>query len=228
MVDRAALASSLAVLSIGCAPEVIIPAGAPAPPPGIERAPPPPPPPAQHRQDGIIYMGGGGVGAGLSRPDGAKVDAPGFAALGFLGVGYSYKDWVIVGLRVDASVAAGDGLGDIGVHFALFPGADGAGPIRDLQVFADAGVGGPLAQSGTSSGGSITGIGRIGVAWERWRLSSVAIGPFVAGQIARGASDAQASALAGVSLTFSSGPPGPARPTPPPPPPATPPPPPPK
>jgi hypothetical protein len=230
MLVRACSLPSFAACALavaGCAPEVIIPKGAPQP--ASERVPPPPPPPSQHRQDGIVYMGAGGVGAGFSRQGNAKTETGGFAAVGSLGVGYSYKDWVIVGLRVDASVAAGDGIGDIAAHVAVFPGADRTGAVRDLQLFADGGVGGPLAQSGTSSSSSITGVGRVGVVWERFRLSSVSIGPWIAGQIARSAGDAQAAALAGVSLTFTSGPPGgkpvvvavppPAPPPPPPPPP---------
>jgi hypothetical protein len=202
MVDRAALVA-IAIVTAGCAPGFTPPwaSSPPAPPP--PGSPPPPPLPDRRRPDGIVYGGGAGVGVGVARASGSKVVTPGVAALGSLLVGLSVQDWVVLGLRVDASVAADDGLGDIGAHLGVFPGADGKGAIRDLQIFAEACVGGPLAQAGSTTSGSVTGLGRIGVAWERWRISTVSVGPFLAGQFARASTDAQASALAGVSLTFS-------------------------
>jgi hypothetical protein len=200
MVARAALVA-IALVTAGCAPGFTPPWASSSPPaPGSAL---PPPGPERRRPDGVVYGGAGGIGLGVARPSGTKVVSPGLAAIGSLLVGLSVQDWVVIALRVDASVAANDGLGDIGAHLGVFPGARGSGAIRDLQIFAEGCVGGPLAQAGSTTSGSVTGLGRIGVAWEQWRISSVSVGPFVAGQFARASTDAQASALAGVSFTFS-------------------------
>jgi hypothetical protein len=132
---------------------------------------------------------------------GRKTVTPGFAADAGLTVGLSGWDWIIAGLRVDAGTVNSDTLGTLGLHLALFPGANGIGPIRDFAFFADAAIGGPLTSTG--NGGSAIGVGRIGVYWERWAVASVLLGPYAAGQIARGSNEAQSMVILGVSARFS-------------------------
>jgi hypothetical protein len=189
MFVRSVVVYALAGASLlGCAP------AAPAvPPPGA-------PVRQQHRPDGLIYNVAGGIGVGGTRAVPHATLNPGLAALAGLTVGLSGWDWIIVGLRVDVGVVGPDSLGDLGVHLSLFPGANGVGPLRDFQLFADATIGSPLVSQG-NTGGAI-GMGRIGIAWERWRLSSVSIGPFLAGQTARGAAETQSAAFVGVSASF--------------------------
>ncbi len=148
---------------------------------------------------------GAGLGVGLSRPGSAPQSTAGVAALGTIWVGLSTSDLVVVALRVDVGGVVSDALGDLGVHFAFFPAGGSPGPVGDLQMFVDACLGGPIAQGsapGSTSTTSITGLGRIGVAWERFRVATVALGPFLGGQMARGGGESQAAVLGGVSASF--------------------------
>jgi hypothetical protein len=179
----------------------IVPAPVPpvAPPPSLVA-----PPPARRRPDGIRYGIAAGFGVGAARVDPAPRSTTGVAALGTLWVGLSTSDLLVVALRVDVGGVLSAALGDLGVHVALFPAGDHPGPMGDLQMFVDACLGGPIAQGsapGTSTSTSITGLGRIGVAWERWRVATVALGPFLAGQMARGG-EAQEAVLGGISASF--------------------------
>ena len=169
--------------------------------------PPPPPVPVRRRPNGLTYGGAATVGVGLSGTGAARQSAEtGLAALGSIWVGFSGYDWVVVALRIDAGVVHGDTLGAIGVHVALYPGAHRPGPIGDLLVFADAGVGGPLATSTDSAAGSpALPLGRIGVAWERGRLGPLRIGPTFTGQVVRGSGLSQVAALIGVEASIHPG-----------------------
>jgi hypothetical protein len=176
--------------------------------PGAQQPPPPPPaepPPTgrqQRRPDGLVYNVQAGLGVGGTRVGARTNVATGFAADAGLVVGLSGWDWIIGGLRVDAGTVNSDSLGSLGLHLAVFPGANGTGPVRDFAFFADAAVGGALASpAGTKS--SAVGLGRIGVYWERWTLATVAIGPYLAGQISRGSNESQSTAVLGVSMRFS-------------------------
>ncbi len=171
------------------------PAGAPPP-----LAPPRPP----RRPDGIAYGAAAGIGPGLWRASTAATPSPGFAALGSIWVGLAGFDALVVGLRIDVGLVGSGGTGDIALHLAGFPAAGGSGPIRDLMLFADAGVGGPLSlTSGLSFGtGGVAGIGRVGAAWERWRVRSAALGPFLAAEAERGAGIMQTAALGGLWLSL--------------------------
>ena len=160
---------------------------------------------APHRRpDGLAYGAAAGLGAGISRAASAKVPSAGFAALGSIWVGLSGFDVVVVGLRIDAGLVGRDGSGDVALHVAGFPGARSPGPVRDFMVFADAGVGGPLSlSSGVSFGaGGVGGLGRVGVAWERWRLRGTALGPFLAVEAGRAGGVTQSAALAGVGASL--------------------------
>jgi hypothetical protein len=171
-------------------------------PPGVPVAPPPARPP--QRPDGIVYGAAAGVGGGLWRAATATTPSPGFAALGSIWVGASGFDLVVVGLRIDVGLVGSGGTGDVALHLAAFPGARSRGPIRDFMLFADAGIGGPLSlSSGLSFGASgVAGIGRVGVAWEGWRIRSAALGPFLAAEAERGAGITQSAALTGIWMSI--------------------------
>jgi hypothetical protein len=191
---------------------IVLAAGCSSSPPAPQtpQGGPPPPAPVQRRPDGIRYGVAGGLGVGTSRQGAAPTSTPGLAALGSLWVGLSVDDIVVFALRVDAGGVTNDALGNLGLHLALFPAGSSHGPVGDLQFFADAALAEPLSQgsgvgASPSSSSTIGGVGRLGVAWERWRLGMVAVGPFLAGQFVRGGGDAQSAALGGVSASFSTG-----------------------
>jgi hypothetical protein len=174
---------------------------------GPERAPAPPPLPPQQRGDGLAYGAAAGLGGGISRAMTARRPSAAFAALGSIWVGLAALDLFLVGLRIDAGVA-GQGLDDVTLHLAWFPGARGSGPVRDLKVFGEAGIGGPLSfDSGLTFGqNGVAGIGRAGVAWERWRIRGASIGPFVAVHAARGGGLDHTAVLAGLGVSIFAGP----------------------
>jgi hypothetical protein len=161
------------------------------------------PPPPQQRPDGIAYGAIAGLGGGLSRNATAAQPSAAFAALGSIWVGFASLDLFLVGLRIDAGVV-GDGLGDVALHLACFPGARGSGAERDFKLFVEAGIGGPLSiTNGLSFGqNGVAGIGRVGVAWERWRVRGAPIGPFLAVQTAHGGGLDQTAALAGFGVSI--------------------------
>jgi hypothetical protein len=155
----------------------------------------------------MVYGVAGGIGIGSTRAGTEPRPSAGLAALGSLFVGLAPNDLVELAVRVDAGTVGSDGLGVLGAHLAVFPGGNRPGPVGDLSMFLDLGIGGSLSPSTgtpgpTASKTSITGVGRVGVAWERWRSGRVAFGPFLAGEAARGGDHAQAAALAGMAASF--------------------------
>lgn len=179
---------------------------APARPAGIPAANPPAK--RAFRPDGLVYGAAAGIGAGLWRATTATTLSPGFAALGSIWVGASALDLLVVGLRIDVGLVGSGGTGDLALHLAGFPGARSRGPIRDVMLFADAGIGGPLSlSSGLSFGaGGVAGTGRVGVAWEGWRIRSAALGPFLAAEAERGGGVTQSAALTGIWMSIYSDP----------------------
>jgi hypothetical protein len=110
---------------------------------------------------------------------------------------------MLLAVRVDADTVASDGLGDIGVHLAVYPGGNRPGPVADFNAFVDLGIGGALStSSGAPRSTGVAGVGRVGVAWERFRQGRIAFGPFLAGEAARGSGQVQAAALVGLSVSL--------------------------
>lgn len=178
----------------GQAPVVVV-----APPPGATAAAPPPP---QRRGDGVAYGAAVGIGGGISRPGTATRPSDQLAALASIWVGVSAIDLFLIGVRIDAGVV-GEGIGDLALDVACFPGARGSGPVRDFKLFGEVGIGGPLVvNNGVSFGqNGVAAVGRAGFAWERWQVSGVPIGPFLEVQTAHGGGLDQTAVLAGVGVS---------------------------
>jgi hypothetical protein len=164
----------------------------------LPESPPPPPPSSSERRrvTGLTYGIDAGLGLGSARTTPATAATASFAALGSLWAGLSASDVAVIAVRVDGSLVAGSGVADVVLHLALFPAADRAGRAHDFMIFADGGVCPPAA------GAPIEGVGRLGFGWEPWRLGPVVVGPFLAGQIARGGGDADAAVIAGMGASL--------------------------
>ena len=163
----------------------------------LPASPPPPPPSSERRRvTGLTYGVDVGLGLGSARLAPRTQATASFAALGSLWAGLSASDVAVIAVRIDGSLVAGSGVADAALHVALFPAADRSGPAHDFMVFIDGGLRLPAA------GAPVEGMGRVGAGWEPWRLGPVVVGPFLAGQIARGGGDADAAVIAGMGASL--------------------------
>jgi hypothetical protein len=178
--------------------------GAPEPvpsPSAVASAAPLPdaPGPPRRRPLGMVFGAAAGLGLASARSFPATRATAGFAAIGSFQVGLPVTDLAMIALRLDAAYLNGTTLADLALHLGVFPGASRPGPAADLMIFADGGLRIPTS---VSAAPGVTGVGRIGVGWERWKLGPTVIGPFLCGQIARGGGEADATVLAGVGATL--------------------------
>ncbi len=190
-------------------PAAAAPPPPPAPPPSPAAAPPPPAPPPSRRPrpEGLAYGVDAGIGLASSRTTPATQATGSFAALGSALFGIWPSDYFLLSGRIDAALLNGEGVADLAVHVALYPGADRSGWRRDFMLFVDGGVAVPISVgAGVSNVPSVAGVARIGVGVHRWQVGPALIGPLLCGQIVRAPGEAQAAVLGGItsSLTFSS------------------------
>jgi hypothetical protein len=150
---------------------------------------PPPRPPL-----GVVLGAAGGLGLASARSYPATSTTGGIAAFASLRAGLPVVDHAVISLRLDAAFLNGATVADGTLEAAIFPGT-----ARYLMIFADGGIRIP---TGVATAPGATGVGRLGVGWERWRLGPTVVGPFLCGQVARGGGEADAAVLAGLGASL--------------------------
>jgi hypothetical protein len=157
--------------------------------------------PLRRRPGGIAYGFAAGLGVAATRIPPATETTPSFGALGSLWVGYAPADLVTLAVRVDLPFVAGVGRTDVALHVALYPAAYARGSVRDFMIFVDGGVRLPTASGSTTGDPQAGGAARLGLAWERWLVGPLQLGPFVSGEISRGGPEADGALLVGISAS---------------------------